>query len=514
MSSPLPVVGTARRWLVLTVVLLCFLPAAVDVTILTITVPTLAHELRASPTELLWAVDVYSLLMVGLVLVSGPLGDRIGHKRLLLAGLAVFSAASALCAAAPNPPALIGARALLAIGASMIIPATLALIRQTFGDGRDHAVAIGAWSAVAAGASALGPVAGGFLLQHFWWGSIFLVNLPIVALAVPAVALLLRNEVESERQPWEATSPLLSMVGFLGCAYAIIAFTHDGVGIPEVVLPAAAGLTALVLFVRRQQRMPHPMLDLSLFRLPGLRAGVVASVLPVLVMVGFELQLVQYLQIAEGLSAEAAALYLIPMPLAATVAGPVGGLLLSRLGQPRAGVPAGLLLAATGYVLVASGTVAPLGLALIGFGHGLVQMVASNLIMTTAPSSLAGAAAGIESVAYEAGAGLGIAVFGTVTTVAYRLLLPPGTSSSPLDAGASPETARAFTDAFHSTTWLAAALTLATILPATPRRASARSGTPGAATNASTSSAPSSSGTSSTSGTSTTPSRRQPNERT
>ncbi|MFD7102714.1 MFS transporter [Streptomyces celluloflavus] len=463
MTNTLPVVGAARRWLVLTVVLLCFLPAAMDVTILTITVPTLADELHASPTELLWTVDVYSLLMVGLVLVSGPLGDRIGHKRLLLAGLAVFGAASVLCATAPGPQALIGARAVLAVGASMIIPATLALIRQTFGDGRDHAVAIGAWSAVAAGASALGPVAGGFLLQHFWWGSIFLVNLPVVALAIPTVALLLRNEVESERQPWEATSPLLSIVGFMSSAYAIIAFTHDDVEPPEVVLPAALGLTALVLFVRRQRRMTHPMLDLSLFRLPPLRAGVVASVLPVLVMVGFELQLVQYLQFAEGLSAEAAALYLIPMPVAATVAGPAGGFILSRLGRPGAGVPAGLLLAVAGYVLVASGTVVPLGLALIGFGHGLVQMVASNLIMATAPSAQAGAAAGIESVAYEAGAGLGIAVFGTVTTVAYRLFLPPGTSSSPLKAGDSPETAQALTEAFHTITWLAAALTLATI---------------------------------------------------
>ncbi|MFJ9613952.1 MFS transporter [Streptomyces noursei] len=468
MTSPTPVVG-ARRWLVLAVVLLCFLPAAMDVTILTITVPTLAHELHASPPEVLWTVDVYSLLMVGLVLVSGPLGDRIGHQRLLLAGLMVFSAASVLCAMAPGPLALIGARALLAVGASMIIPATLALIRQTFGDGRDHAVAIGAWSAVAAGASALGPVVGGFLLQHFWWGSIFLVNLPIVALAMPAVALLLRNQVESERQPWEATSPLLSIVGFLGCAYTIIAFTHDGVGALELALPGALGLTALVLFVRRQQRLPHPMLDLSLFRLPGLRAGVVASVLPVLVMVGFELQLVQYLQFVKGLSAEGAALYLIPMPVAATVAGPVGGVVLSRLGRPRVDVPAGLLLAASGYVLVASGTVVPVGLALIGFGHGLVQMVASNLIMATAPSSQAGAAAGIESVSYEAGAGLGIAIFGTVTAVAYRSSLPPGVSTSPLEAGDSPETARAFAEAFHTTTWLAAALTLATVFLATPK---------------------------------------------
>ncbi|WP_411123542.1 MFS transporter [Streptomyces sp. x-19] len=474
MIDTLPVVG-ARRWLVLAVVLLCFLPAAMDVTILTITVPTIAHDLHASPPALLWTVDVYSLLMVGLVLVSGPLGDRIGHKRLLLAGLAVFSAASALCAAATGPLPLIGARALLAVGASMIIPATLALIRQTFGDGRDHAVAIGAWSAVAAGASALGPVVGGLLLQHFWWGSIFLVNLPLVALAVPAVVLLLRNEIESERQPWEATSPLLSIVGFLGCAYTIIAFTHDGVGPLELALPAVLGLGALVLFVRRQQRAPHPMVDLSLFRLPGLRAGVVASVLPVLVMVGFELQLVQYLQFVNGLSAEDAALYLIPMPVAAMVAGPVGGMVLSRVGRPRADVPAGLLLAATGYVLVASGTVVPLGLALIGFGHGLVQMVASNLIMSTAPSSQAGAAAGIESVSYEAGAGLGIALFGTVTAVAYRALLPPGTSTSPLDAGTSPQTARAFADAFHTITWLAAALTLATIFLASPKAAAAPS---------------------------------------
>ncbi|MFE6685777.1 MFS transporter [Streptomyces sp. NPDC057743] len=469
MTGGLPAVGAARRWWVLAVVLLCFLPAAMDVTILTITVPTLARELPASATELLWTVDVYSLLMVGLVLVSGPLGDRIGHQRLLLVGLAVFGAASVLCARAPEAPALIGARALLAVGASMIIPATLALIRQTFGDGRDHAVAVGAWSAVAAGASALGPVVGGFLLQHFWWGSIFLVNLPIVALAMPAVALLLRNEVEAERQPWEATSPLLSIVGFLGSAYAIIALSHDDVGPAEVALPAGLGLTALVLFVRRQRRAAHPMVDLSLFRLPGLRAGVVAAVLPALVMVGFELQLVQYLQFVNGLSAKAAALHLLPMPVAATLAGPVGGLVLSRLGRPRIDVPAGLLLAATGYVLVASGTVVPLGLALIGFGHGLVQMVASNLIMTTAPSSQAGAAAGIESVSYEAGAGLGIAVFGTVTAMAYRFLVPPGTSTSPLHAANSPGTARAFAAAFHTATWLAAALTLVTIFLAAPK---------------------------------------------
>ncbi|MFI2211573.1 MFS transporter [Streptomyces sp. NPDC020141] len=469
MTSTLPVVGSARRWLVLTVLLLCFLPAAMDVTILTIAVPTLADELHASPTELLWIVDVYSLLMVGLVLVTGPLGDRIGHKRLLMIGLTVFGAASALCATASQPLTLVGSRAVLAVGAAMIIPATLALIRQTFTGDRDHAVAIGAWSAVAASAAALGPVAGGILLNHFWWGSTFLVNLPILAVAMPAVALLLRNKVEAERQPWEAVSPILSIVGLLGTAYAIMAFTHDGVGLVEVALPGAVGVTSLVLFVRRQQRTRHPMLDLSLFRLPLLRAGVVASVLPVLVMIGFELQLVQYLQFAEGLSAADAAMRLLPMPVAAVVAGLAGGLIVSRMG-PRVGVPAGLLLAVAGYTLVASGMTVPLGLAMIGFGHGLIQTVASILIMTTAPSEQAGAAAGIESVAYEVGAGMGIAIFGTITTVIYRVLLPPGSaSSSPLSAGDSPDTAQALTDAFQATTWIAAVLTVVTIFLATPR---------------------------------------------
>lgn len=468
MTSTLSTVGSARRWLVLAVVLLSFFPAAVDVTILTIAVPTLADELDASPTELLWIVDVYSLLMVGLVLVTGPLGDRIGHKRLLMTGLGVFGVASVLCAEAPGPLALVGARATLAVGSAMIIPATLALIRQTFGDGRDHVVAIGAWSAVSAAASAFGPVMGGFLLHHFWWGSMFLANLPVVAIAMPAVALLLRNEVESEQGPWEATSPILSIVGMLGTAYAIISFSHEDIGPAEVVLPGTVGLTALALFVRRQQKLPHPMLDLSLFRLPLLRAGAVASVLPVLVMVGFELQLVQYLQSAERLSAADAALHLIPMPVAAVVASLASGPIIARTGT-RSGVPACLLLAAAGYALVASSTEIPLGLALIGLGHGLLQTVASNLVMATAPATQAGAAAGIESIAYEVGAGLGIAILGTITTVTYRILLPPGTSSSPLAAGDSPKTAQALTDAFHTTTWIAAALTVATIFLATPR---------------------------------------------
>ncbi|MGZ3145052.1 MFS transporter [Lentzea chajnantorensis] len=452
-------VGAARRWLVLAVVLLCFLPAAVDVTILTIAVPTLAEALDASTTELLWVVDVYSLLMIGLVLVTGPLGDRIGHRRLLLIGLGVFGVASAFSSLAGTPLALVAGRALLAVGAAMIIPATLAVIRQTFSDPREHAVAIGWWSAVAAGASALGPVAGGFLLHHFWWGSTFLVNLPVVAVAVPAVLLVLRNNPEPEPRPWEALSPVLAVIGSVGTAYAVIALTHDGVGVAEVVVPGAAGVLAIVAFLRRQRVLEHPLLDLSLFRLPPLRAGVVISVLPVLVMVGFELQLVQYLQLALGLSPAEAAWRLLPMPVAAVLAGPIGGWLLPRLGA-RLAVPGGLALAAAGYALVASDVVFAGGLVLVGFGHGLVQMIASDLVMTTAPEQQAGAAAGIESVSYETGAAVGIAVLGTVTAVFYRERA--GGSASLLDARSSAAAAEALTGAFRGITWVAAALVLST----------------------------------------------------
>ncbi|MCE7010835.1 MFS transporter [Kibdelosporangium philippinense] len=431
---------TIYRWTVLVTVLWCFLPAAVDVTILNIAVPALTAEMRLTAGEILWIVDVYSLTMIGLVLVTGPLGDRIGHKRLLVIGLWVFGVASGLSAFARTPAELIAGRVAVAIGAAMIIPATLAIIRQTFHAGRSHSVAIGAWSAVAAGASALGPVAGGLLLNHFWWGSIFLVNVPIVAIALPVVGFLLKNEVSETKQPWEATSPALAIVGSLGIAYAIIALPHGHA--VEIVGSGLIGVIAAVIFVRRQQRLPHPMLDVSLFRRPRFRTGAVASTLPVLVMVGFELQLVQYLQLTLDKSPRDAAFALLPMPLAALIAAPLTGLVVSRIGS-RAGIFAGLVVAAIGYVVVADGPLLGVGLALVGAGHGAVQMIASDLIMTGAGAEQAGAAAGVESVSFEAGAGLGVALIGTFV---------------------------AFTGSFQAVAIVCAVLIGATITVALPRR--------------------------------------------
>ncbi|TWP46109.1 MFS transporter [Lentzea tibetensis] len=392
----------------LAVVAACLLPTALDLTILTLAVPSLIRQLGASPREVLWIADIYSLLMVSMVLVTGPFGDRIGHKRLLLNGLVIFGLASVCCAFASSPALLIAGRALLAVAASMIIPATLAIIRQIYPGDRERGFAIGVWSAVNAGGAALGPVVGGLLLEHFWWGSVFLVSVPFVVVALAAAALVLVNEPAAAPEPWEPASPLLVVAGVIGVIYTVKDLAHGG----TVVLPAILGAGCLFLFVRRQLRAEHPMLDLTLFRSPLLRAGVTTVVVPVLVVVGFELLLGQHLQLALGMSPWEAAVFLLPMPLAAFFAALCGGALGLRFA-----VPLGLGAAAVGYAGLAASAdhvVMSVCLVLIGGGYGMVQTAASDAIMSGAPPERAGSAAAVESVSYELGAGLGVALLGSL----------------------------------------------------------------------------------------------------
>ncbi|WP_371750496.1 MFS transporter [Streptomyces sp. NBC_01283] len=429
--------GTTRaqgnRWLILAVVAGCFLPVAADATILNVAVPSLTETLGASAHNVLWIADIYPLMMVGLVLVTGPLGDRIGHKRLMLTGLVVFGAASAACALSLSPTALIGARAALATGASLIIPATLAIIRQVFDDARERAIAIGVWSAVAAGGAAIGPVAGGLILEHFWWGAVFLINLPLAAAAIILVSVLLTNHPAQHKEPWEPLSPLLGITGVIGVVYAVKSLAHRGTPLWEAWLPGLAGLAALTWFTRRQLTSTHPMLDLSLFRARSFRVGTVAATVPVLVLVGFELQLAQDLQFVHGMSPKEAGLFLLPMPLATFAAGPLAGLLVSRHGL-RVVIPVGLTVAALGYAGIAASADRPASLILttslilIGAGHGAVQTVASDAIMTGAPPHQAGAAASVESVSYEVGAGLGIALLGSLMAGLYTSNFTPSTT--------------------------------------------------------------------------------------
>ncbi|MBO0882336.1 MAG: MFS transporter, partial [Mycobacterium sp.] len=394
-----------NRWLILMVVAGCYLPVAADVTILNVAVPALTETLGASARQVLWVVDIYPLMMVGLVLVSGPLGDRAGHKWLLLIGLVLFGAVSVACALASSPTALIAARAALATGAAMIIPATLAIIRQVFNVARERSIAVGVWSAVAAGGAALGPVVGGLVLEHFWWGAVFLINLPPTAASIVLVWTLLANRPVKDKEPWEPLSPILGIIGMIGLVYAVKAIAHRGTPLWEAWTVGVGGLAALVWFIRRQLHSSHPMLDLTLFCEQSFRTAAIAATVPVLVLVGFQLQLAQDLQFGWGMSPREAGLFLLPMPLATFVAGPLAGFLVSRHGL-RLVVLAGLAVAALGYAGIAcsageySFVILTASLTLIGAGHGAVQTVASDAILTSAPPEQAGAAAAIESVSY------------------------------------------------------------------------------------------------------------------
>jgi len=422
--------GDPRRWLLLLLVSAALLPVAVDSTILFVAMPVLIRELGATGPEVLWIVDIYPLLMTGLVLASGPLGDRFGQRRVLCGGLAVFGLASALAAFAPTPSWLVAGRALLAVGGALIIPSSLAIVRQSFADPRERATAIGVWGAVAAGGSALGPLAGGLLLEHFWWGAVFLVNVPLALLLLGAMLRLLPAIARRGLSRLPFLSPLLGVVGIIALVYAIKTLAYGG-SLLGIAASGLLGLVLLTLFVRRELRAAEPVFDFGLFLQPRFRVGVAAALLPMAVLVGLDLLFSQQLQFVQGLTPLEAGLVLLPASLAAFLAAPLAGALLARFGLRRVAVLA-LLVAAAGYALLFAALpradlalVLP-ALALMGLGHGVVMTAASDAVMSGAPEEQAGRAAAIESVSYELGAGLGIAGFGSATALLYGSGLPAG----------------------------------------------------------------------------------------
>ncbi|MGW3363462.1 MFS transporter [Streptosporangium canum] len=423
----------AGRWSVL--ILLCFslLLIAVDATVLHIAVPALTAALEPSSVQLLWIIDVYSLVVAPLLLTFGTLGDRYGRKRLVLAGYLVFGAASAAAAFAPTPLTLITARAFLGVGGAMIMPATLSIIRQVFTDRRERAIALGVWSAVAAAGAAIGPLIGGVLVEHFWWGAVFLINVPILLVLLPSAARILPESRRRASQPWDAPSALLSVLGILALAFGL---KEAGSGHPGGVAAFLCGAGLLVWFVRRQRRLPFPLLDLGLFRRRAFSVGVAAVLLTVFALVGLELMLAQYLQLVLGDSPLGAAVRMLPLMIASVAGGLAGAQLLRRFGL-RATMSGGLALTTLSLLPpLGWGTEPhPLVLALcfvgIGFGIQVTLLAASDTIMSSASESRAGGAAAIEETAYELGAGLGVAILGTITTIVYAPSLAPVSGVSP-----------------------------------------------------------------------------------
>ncbi|MDX3242780.1 MFS transporter [Streptomyces sp. ME18-1-4] len=421
----------ANRWVVLVVLCVSLLLVAVDATVLHVAVPAVTEDLRPDGIELLWIVDTYPLVCASLLILFGTLGDKVGRRRILLLGYALFGVASALAAFAGSAQVLILARALLGVGGAMIMPATLSILRQVFPDRRERALAIGIWSAVAAVGAAVGPLLGGFLLEHFWWGSVFLVNIPLMLVSLPVGRLLLPESRGAGDGPWDVVGALTAAAGLFAVVLGVKRLGAGEVG-PFTVLPLAVGTMLLVWFVRRQRRRVHPLVDLRMFGRPAFSTSVGCIVLAMLALVGLELIAAQYLQLVLGLSPLETGLRLLPLTFAAMAAGLAGARLLRRFG-PRRMVCGGFVLTAVAVLtLTAMGGSDNAGLLLAGFvllGFGLetTLFAAYESMLSEAPSEQAGGAAAIGETSYQLGAGIGIALLGSVMNAAYS----PGLASVP-----------------------------------------------------------------------------------
>lgn len=424
-----------REWLGLVVLMLPVLLIAVDNTVLTFAVPSITRALAPSGTELLWAVDIYPLLLAGLLVTAGSLGDRFGRRRLLLLGAVGFGAASVLAAYAPDIRWLIAARALQGVFGAALMPSTLALLRNLFLDQQQRRLAIAIWAAGFAGGAALGPVVGGALLEHFWWGSVFLVNVPVLAVLLLAVRLLPESR-DPAPGPLDLVSVVLSLTTMLPSVYAIKSLAGGSAG---TVTAAAAvlGAGSGIAFVRRQLARPQPLLDLSLFRSRVVTAAISANLLSIAALSGLLLIASQYLQLVLGRSPMDAGLLLVPGLVAAVLAG-LAAVPLARRFPVRWLVVTGLLLGVGGFAVATRlGAGSSVGLVVLAFGlvaagAGLAETLTNDAILTAAPPERAGQASAVSETAYELGAGVGVAVLGSVLGAVYtaRLALPEG-----LDAG-------------------------------------------------------------------------------
>lgn len=424
------------RWLVLAIVSSALLLIVVDMTVLYTALPRLTHDLGVTAASKLWIVNIYALVVSGLLLGMGTLGDRLGHKRLFMMGLAVFGAASLAAAYSPSPAALIAARAVLAVGAAMMMPATLSILRLTFADERERAVAIGVWASVASGGAALGPVIGGLLLEHFWWGSVFLINLPIVLLALPLARRYIPAGKPDRQRPWDLIGSLQVMVGLILTAYALKELGRTQPSWLDAALACAGGAAMLFVFARRQRARPHPLIDFAIFRNRGFSSAVASALFAAAALLGMELVFSQRLQLVLGMSPIEAALYILPLPLAAFIAGPLAGWLLPKVGSARL-LFASLLasgLGMGGYLFSYDGALAAqmASLCVLGVGIGATMTAASSTIMQSATPERAGMAASIEEVSYELGGALGVTLMGSILSgvYAHTLEVPAGVSAA------------------------------------------------------------------------------------
>lgn len=416
--------ATRKEWIGLAVIAVPCLLYSMDLNVLNLAIPHLTADLRPSSTQLLWIVDIYGFLLAGFLITMGTLGDRIGRRRLLMIGAGAFGAASVLAAFSTSAEMLIFARAVLGVSAATLAPSTLSLIRNMFLDAKQRTTAIGIWVGCFSAGSVVGPIVGGILLEHFWWGSVFLLAVPMMVLLLILAPLLLPEYLDPNAGKLDIPSALLATATVLTMIFGLKHIAIYGLH-AQAVASVVASFVIAALFVRRERRMDDPMIDLKLFRRPIFTAALCVNIIGLFAAFGSFLFITQYLQLVMGMGPLEAGLWLVPAGFV-FIAGSMLAPLIVRRYQPGTVLTCGFIVTALGYAVLtqvsAAGTVWTLMLGLMLYCSGLAPMgtLTTDLVMADVPPERAGAASGISETSFEFGAALGVAVLGSIVSAVYR----------------------------------------------------------------------------------------------
>src|SRR5262245_29366951 len=417
-AAAIPAKATPREWIGLAVIALPCVLYSMDLTVLNLALPQISMELKPGSAQLLWIVDIYGFLLAGFLIPMGALGDRIGRRRLLMIGAVAFAVASVFAAFARSAEALIVTRAVLGVAGATLAPSTLSLIRNMFRDPDERTFAIGVWITSYSLGGAVGPLVGGVLLEHFWWGSVFLVSVPIMALLLATAPVLLPEYRDPNTRRIDLTSAAMSLVAVLLVIYGIKRIAEAGASWPAAAA-ILAGCLIGALFVRRQRHLADPLIDLDLFRRPAFPAALTIYLLGTFILFGIFVFIAQHLQLVLGLVPLEAGLWTVPSMLAFVV-GSMQTPRLIRTLRPPTVVTAGMVAAALGCVVLAGvggeHALATLvaGSVILSLGMAPIFTLSTDLVIGTAPPERAGAAGALSETSSELGGALGIAVLGSI----------------------------------------------------------------------------------------------------
>ncbi|MBD0863236.1 MFS transporter [Gordonia sp. zg691] len=413
-----------RAWLGLTVLTLPVFLVSMDVSVLYLAIPSITDALAPSAAQQLWILDIYGFLIAGLLITMGNVGDRVGRRRILLAGAALFGFASVLAAFAPTAGVLIAARALMGIGGATLLPSSLSLIANMFPDARDRGRAIGVWTAAFAGGSAVGPVIGGLLLHHFWWGVVFLINVPVLVMLFVFGPRLIPEYRAATTDPFDVVGVVLSMGGILPLVYSIKTLASDGASVGVVAL-GVVGAALLVAFLLHQRRVAAPLLDLKLFTNAQFSGSVAVALIGMMALAGMSYLTGVYLQSVMDHDVLAAAIAGLPMAVAVAVFS-IGATKVAALVGTRFAFVGSIALAAAGNLgLLALGTGSPVWVYVLcttiaGVGYGIQFSLVSVVVVGSVPPERSGAASGISETCFELGTAMGLALLGSLATLMFR----------------------------------------------------------------------------------------------